>query len=100
MVYNVFVCPIEVLFEFLLYEYKPFWATPRVTFLIISKDKIVYVKKTFLTRCNIHRTTDFYIRGCVHRNSVLTFRRRIKSRLPFAGIIRRLSYSTGFQDKG
>jgi len=24
----------------------------------------------------------------------LTFRRRIKSRLPFAGIIRRLSYST------
>ena len=30
----------------------------------------------------------------------LTFRRRIKSRLPFAGIIRRLSYSTCFQDKG
>ena len=31
---------------------------------------------------------------------VLTFRRRIKSRLPFAGIIRRLPYFTGFQDKG
>ena len=31
---------------------------------------------------------------------VLTFRRRIKSRLPFAGIIRRLPYSTRFQDKG
>jgi len=30
----------------------------------------------------------------------LNFRRRIKSRLPFAGIIRRLSYSTRFQDKG
>ena len=30
----------------------------------------------------------------------LTFRRRIKSRLPFAGIIRRLPYSTRFQDKG
>jgi len=30
----------------------------------------------------------------------LTFRRRIKSRLPFAGIIRRLSYSIRFQDKG
>ena len=30
---------------------------------------------------------------------LLTFRRRIKSRLPFAGIIRRLSYSTRFQDK-
>ena len=31
---------------------------------------------------------------------MLTFRRRIKSRLPFAGIIRRLPYSTRFQDKG
>ena len=30
----------------------------------------------------------------------LTFRRRIKTRLPFAGIIRRLPYSTRFQDKG
>ena len=30
----------------------------------------------------------------------LTFRRRIKSRLSFAGIIRRLPYSTRFQDKG
>ena len=32
--------------------------------------------------------------------SDLTFRRRIKSRLPFAGIISRLPYSTRFQDKG
>jgi len=32
--------------------------------------------------------------------SPLTFTSRIKSRLPFAGIIRRLPYSTGFQDKG
>ena len=30
----------------------------------------------------------------------LTFRRRIKSRLPFSGIIRKLPYSTRFQDKG
>ena len=30
----------------------------------------------------------------------LTFRRRIKSRLPFAGIIGRLPYYTRFQDKG
>ena len=30
----------------------------------------------------------------------LTFRRRIKSSLPFAGIIRRLPYSARFQDKG
>ena len=33
-------------------------------------------------------------------SSLLNFRRRIKSRLPFAGIIRRLTYSTRFQDKG
>ena len=33
-------------------------------------------------------------------STLLTFRRRIKSRLPFAGIIRRLPYSTRFQDKG
>ena len=31
---------------------------------------------------------------------MLTFRRRIKFRLPFAGIIRRLPYFTRFQDKG
>ena len=31
---------------------------------------------------------------------LLTFRRRIKSRLPFAGIIRSSPYSTRFQDKG
>jgi len=39
---------------------------------------------------------DFVFRrnGRVH----LTFRRRIKSRLPFAGIIRKLPYSTCFQD--
>ena len=30
----------------------------------------------------------------------LTFKRRIKSHLQFAGIIRSLPYSTGFQDKG
>ena len=30
----------------------------------------------------------------------LTLRRRIKSRLPFADIIRRLPYYTRFQDKG
>ena len=30
----------------------------------------------------------------------LTFRRRIKYRLPFAGFVRRLPYSTRFQDKG
>jgi hypothetical protein len=30
----------------------------------------------------------------------INFRRRIKSRLPFAGIIRSSPYSTRFQDKG
>jgi len=38
--------------------------------------------------------------GYVFVTIILTFRRRIKSRLPFAGIIRRLPYSTRFQDKG
>jgi len=32
--------------------------------------------------------------------STLTFKRRIKSHLPFAGIIRSSPYSTRFQDKG
>jgi len=36
----------------------------------------------------------------LRKEAILTFRRRIKFRLPFAGIIRRLSYSTRFQDKG
>ena len=31
---------------------------------------------------------------------ILTFKRRIKSRLPFAGIIRSSPYSTRFQVKG
>ena len=31
---------------------------------------------------------------------MLTFKRQIKSRLPFAGIIRSSPYSTHFQDKG
>ena len=32
--------------------------------------------------------------------NLLTFKRRIKSRLPFAGIIMSSPYSTRFQDKG
>ena len=41
-----------------------------------------------------------FLKTYVGYASPLTFRRRIKSRLPFAGIIRRLTYSTRFQDKG
>ena len=37
-------------------------------------------------------------RGCTGRD--LTFKRRIKSRLPFAGIIRSSPFSTRFQGKG
>jgi len=38
---------------------------------------------------------------CVREKSQqLTFKHRITSRLPFAGIIRSSSYSTSFQDKG
>jgi len=42
----------------------------------------------------------FSRRECEAPPILLTFRRRIKSHLPFAGIIRRLSYSTRFHDKG
>ena len=38
--------------------------------------------------------------GCRIDTRTLTFKRRIKSHLPFADIIRSSSYSTGFQDKG
>ena len=40
------------------------------------------------------------LRGLSTFVGTLIFRRRIKSRLPFAGIIRRLPYSKRFQDKG
>ena len=58
-----------------------------------------------VTRRLITQATNWYqlvinkARPTVYRMP-LTFRRRIKSRLPFAGIIRRLPYSTRFQDKG
>ena len=38
--------------------------------------------------------------GYIHTLPRLTFKRRIKSRLPFAGIIRSSPYSPRFQDKG
>ena len=34
------------------------------------------------------------------KHLALTFRRRIKSHLPFSGIIKSSPYSTRFQDKG
>ena len=44
----------------------------------------------------------FDIHMSVHRkyNTNLTFKRRIKSHLPFAGIIRNSPYSPRFQDNG
>ena len=73
--------------------------------------------------CNFHSRTlhldiirDFYLptdaqENCFKNNIKMyiktaptsfgvTFKRRIKSRLPFAGIIRSSPYSTRFQDKG
>ena len=38
--------------------------------------------------------------GAQINDSVLTLKCRIKSHLPFAGIIRSSPYSTGFQNKG
>jgi len=40
------------------------------------------------------------VRGYLNKVAYLTSKRRIKSRLPFAGIITSSPYSTGFQDKG
>ena len=55
------------------------------------------------SRCSLGQQCD-ETTGHVHahyiqKNCVLTFKRRIKSHLPFAGIIRSL-YSTRLQDKG
>ena len=36
----------------------------------------------------------------IHLETILTFKRRIKSHLPFAGVIRYSPYSSRFQDKG
>ena len=52
---------------------------------------------------NIVLRTAFYLQlksVFTLKMAYLTFRRRIKSQLPFAGIFRRLPYSTRFQDKG
>jgi len=57
--------------------------------------KTVSVVAQGFVASSIEQRVDYSL--CV---SGLTFRRRIKSRLPFAGIIRRLPYSTRFQDKG
>ena len=48
----------------------------------------------------LHVVTLCWVEAILLRVACLTFRRLIKSRLPFAGIIRRLPYSTRFQDKG
>ena len=52
---------------------------------------------------NVNRKLEWNM--CKHEHieevfHALTFKRWIKSRLPFAGIIRSSPYSTGFQDKG
>jgi hypothetical protein len=72
------------------------------TYIAVETTHLHYTTNMFWPMsCN----TDQVIRGLhmymtVRVMYTLTFRRRIKSRLPFAGIIRRLSYSTHFQDKG
>ena len=50
--------------------------------------------------CKVNRNTQFLNNEDHGLYAVLTFRRQIKSHLPFAGIIRRVPYSTHFQDKG
>jgi len=70
----------------------------RVTFYLGSEMFVTYIYlgySVFLLTMNLKFP---YILLVLLRT--LTFRRRIKSNLPFAGIIRRLPYSTRFQDKG
>ena len=49
---------------------------------------------------NSHSNSVVSTRNWTHTYYNFTFRRRIKSRLPFAGVIKRLPYSTRSQDKG
>ena len=43
---------------------------------------------------------EYFITDFIEIHLLLTFKRRIKSRLPFAGIIRSSPCSPRFQDKG
>ena len=47
----------------------------------------------------VHELNKLY-RVFLKKDIILTFKRRIKSRLPFAGIIRSSPYLPRFQDKG
>ena len=59
--------------------------------MFLTRLKIIY--SSFLCLRTLQKCKIFI---CI----TLTFRRRIKSHLPFAGIIRSSPYSTRFQDKG
>ena len=41
-----------------------------------------------------------YVKYCSLTRGALTFKRRIKSHLPFAGVVRSSPYSPCFRDKG
>jgi len=65
--------------------------------------KVVVALRNFtnaLKNCTLQYTLFCFFFLKRHDSLTLNFRRRIKSRLPFAGIIRRSPYSTRFQDKG
>ena len=75
------------------------------TIIIINTDR--FSKEPGLIMHNaVHVLMDLYgftlLSGIilVERGIILTFERRIKSHLPFAGIIRSSPYSPRFQDKG
>ena len=65
--------------------------------LCASLSKGYYMIKSLRDIMSTHMLGSTYF---AYFHSILTFRRRIKPRLPFAGIIRSLTYSTRFQDKG
>jgi len=65
-----------------------------------DKVTVIWNQQVRTDRTIANNKPDIIIRDDTQGTCVLTFRRRIKSCLPFAGIIRRLTYSTHFQDKG
>ena len=69
-----------------------------LTYLILENN--VFHKRERLVQYMLLDFSLCLIPGDAQFYTVLTFKRRIKSRLPFAGIIRSSPYSPRFQDNG
>ena len=74
-------------------------STPPTCFYVVEMVNLKFISVTSVLELAGMMTALSWLTPTA-REAVLTFRRRIKSRLPFVGIIRSLPYSTRFQDKG